>query len=42
MKEKYQKPIVDIVIFESEDVITTSGLDFGDPDPGGPGDGGID
>lgn len=29
MKEFYQKPAVEIVIFENKDVITTSGLNEG-------------
>ena len=26
MKESYQKPVLDILLFEREDVITTSGI----------------
>lgn len=29
MKEKYETPIIEIVEFETEDVITTSGIEDG-------------
>lgn len=31
-KEKYEIPITEIIEFETEDVITTSGLDTGEGD----------
>ena len=32
MKEKYENPEMEIIEFETEDVITTSGIDDGDFD----------
>ena len=32
MKEKYENPEMEIIEFETEDVITTSGIDDGDVD----------
>lgn len=32
MKEKYENPEMEIIEFETEDVITTSGIDDGDCD----------
>lgn len=30
MKEKYESPVCEVIEFEAEDVITTSGTDLGD------------
>ncbi len=32
-KKKFEKPELEIVEFNSEDIIVTSGGQFGDPDP---------
>lgn len=36
MKKEYQKPTLEVIGFESEDIITTSGITVG-PDPDVPG-----
>lgn len=37
MKEQYEVPVLEVIGFESEDVITTSGVIVGtDPDVDGP------
>lgn len=38
MKKEYQKPIMEVIGFESEDIITTSGVTV-DPDPDVPDEG---
>lgn len=38
MKEKYETPVCEVIEFETEDVITTSGIDG----IGGIGDGGLE
>lgn len=40
MKKEYQKPTLEVIGFESEDIITTSGITVG-PDPDVP-DTGVD
>lgn len=30
MKKKYEKPVMEVIVFETEDVITTSGYEPGD------------
>lgn len=34
MKENYEAPVMEIVVFETEDVITASGVDEGEGDWG--------
>lgn len=40
MKEKYQVPVMEVITFASEDIITTSGVTI-DPNPDVP-DNGVD
>lgn len=35
MKEKYETPVIEIIAFDSEDIVRTSGVTI-DPNPGVP------